>query len=174
MADSGSWNECIGDDGLSVTVRDIGKLFGKGRGEFSCDAAVRPEERQIFADGFKAEIGVQLRADDGAIFSGSEDDQETFGSQIRGGKVPGVLVRGAVGQRPASEINVGGLSVVNLDPIAELAVFVGESVFVVGHELADDDLSWGGNCEQSEREDQKDLLGTSTKTGWKHVGQRRY
>jgi len=141
---------------LRVTVRDVGKLFGKGWGEFGCDAAVWAEESQIFAAGLEAEIGVQLRAGNRAIFPGREDDEESLGRQIGGGKVPWVLMSRAVSKGPAGEIHVGGLSIVEFDPIAEFVVLIGERVFVVRHELADDHLCRGGYREQREESNEEE------------------
>ena len=45
-----------------------------------------------------------------------------------------------IGKGPAGEIYVGGAGVVNLNPIREGAIEIGQSGFVIRHEFADDDL----------------------------------
>ena len=81
---------------------------------------------------------MQAADDVGPVLAGSEDQQITVGCQRDVGELPFDEVFRVVRKRPAGQIHIVCGGVENFDPIRAVAVFVVDSVLIVGHELGYD------------------------------------
>ena len=114
-----------------------------------------------------------------AVLVRGEDDQEPPGAQVGAGETPFGQVAGVVGQAPIEQVRCVGAGVIDLNPVAELAVFVSQCPRVVGHEFGDDERvgSVGlqakptvpGRPEEEEWFSCEEVKGPVTATGPAHV-----
>ena len=81
-------------------------------------------QREVFATGTEAEVGVKFVSFIGAVFSGSKDDQVICFIESGCWKPPLGEVVGVVGEVVVVENGGGRAGVVNLNPIGGITVFV--------------------------------------------------
>jgi len=121
--------------------RDVFELRGKrGRREreFHRDRrAVVVEQRQIVAALAQREIGVQHAGRIAAIVPRGEHHEVLTRIERHGREGPRLGVAEGVGEVVAGQIDRRGRGIVDLDPVLVLTVFIGQPVFIVGHEFGD-------------------------------------
>src|SRR4051794_27672236 len=95
---------------------------------------------------------MQPRPGNTAILCGRKNDQEFPGPDVCGRKNPLSQVGGINGQRPTGQINCVCTSIIEFDPIAELAILVLEAVRrnIRSEKFVDDHV--GRGCVRVERE----------------------
>ena len=78
---------------------------------------------------------MKLGPGDRAIFSRSEEEEETAGRKVGGREGPKFLVRRIVGQSPARQVDRRGGDILEFNPVREVPVRIGECEGVGGHEF---------------------------------------
>ena len=110
---------------------ELGRVLEPDRGPVGLD------QREVLAAGAQLEVRVQLRTGDGAVLVRAEHQQVRVVGDDLGGERPLGEVRGIVCQVPAVQVDRRARGVLELDPVAELAVFVRQRGGVAGDELVD-------------------------------------
>ena len=85
----------------------------------------------------ETKIRMQLRAGLRTILSGCKDQQVVTRKNLDAGKAPALQLIRIVAQVPALEINSSGTLVLNLNPVGGFAVFIEDSIAILGQELRD-------------------------------------
>ena len=98
--------------------------------------SVGRDERQILTVGVQSEVRVKLVAD--SVLSGREDDEPLTGLEDAGRKAPARKVAGKVGEKPTAQIDRTRPRVLDLDPVARVAIFVAKPLAVVREEFGDE------------------------------------
>jgi hypothetical protein len=75
-----------------------------------------------------------------AVFAGGKDHESPAAREDNSGEAPLAGNQRIVGEAPVLEIERQGAGVLDLDPVGELAIDIGEFGDVVCHEFADDDV----------------------------------
>src|SRR5258708_4261931 len=95
---------------------------------------------------------MQGQARGGSVLSRSKQYQEYFRQNGCARARPFALMSRVIGEGPTNKIDRRGRRIVKLDPIRILLVLVGQRMFVIRHELTDDNLRGRGEAKQEEQQ----------------------
>ena len=129
---------------VAVLLRELGR---EGR---SHRHAVSPHQREVLPVAIQAEARVQRRAGDAAILPVAEDHEEAVRRQVRGGERPLRQLAGVVREKPPAQVHRVRAGIVNLHPIRERVVLIGQRGAVDSHELREEQVVGSGQRHRSE------------------------
>src|SRR4030095_6107658 len=118
---------------------------------------------EVFACAVEFEARMQPSAGDGgtAVLPRSEDNKEAAGTKDVLREGPAVWNRRSVGERPTFEIHRCRASVVDLDPVFGVTIFILQSVRIGGDAFRDADVCAGDKPRQKDKKHQE--TGADTK-----------